>query len=436
MEARQVAKALRGGVQLPGGCTNKRDCELYCEDSNHFEECIDFAIRAGFIPPEEAEEARKISAALTSGLQTPGNCRGENECELYCGNPDHQEECFDFALAAGLISPEEAEMARKFIPLMERGEAPGGCRSERECDAYCRDDAHQDECFNFAVNAGFVTPEEAEIFRSTGGRGPGDCQGREECEAFCNNPNNGEICFEFAQEHGLVNEEEVRHIREGSSRIREELHNFPPEITECLTLKLGNNILDKIRSGEFTPGPEIGESMRQCFENFVPQGPPPGFEGDHPPEDFPFSEDREFPSNFPPDQERPRDFEENFPSDFQRPEHEDFPEGFIPPPDFQRPPPEDFRPPSDFERPADQFPSDEFFEATHDFIEPIQEFLPPTEDFTQPIQEFLPPTEEFQLFQEGTTPLPDTFQPSEPTSFVEQVLGLVLKAFGELLRGK
>ncbi|MCL5004421.1 MAG: YppG family protein [Patescibacteria group bacterium] len=277
-EAKKVAKALKEGAQLPGGCKRKSDCENYCDNPDHMEECLAFAEKAGFIPPEELAEAKKAAQAMKSGIKPPGNCRGKKQCDAYCSQAEHMEECFNFAVAAGFIPPEEAENARKIMPLMLKGEMPGGCRGKEQCEAYCADESHTEECANFAIKAGFMKPEEAEMFRKTGGKGPGDCKGKEQCEAFCNNPDNQKICFNFAKEYGLIPAEEIENMKQGMEKMKEGFDMAPPEVKSCLESSMGTEIMEKIRAGTLTPGPQIGEQMKNCFEQFMPK-PPEGAPG-------------------------------------------------------------------------------------------------------------------------------------------------------------
>ncbi|MEK7162679.1 MAG: hypothetical protein AAB696_00055 [Patescibacteria group bacterium] len=271
-EAKQVVKALREGAQLPGNCRNKKECEVYCNDPANINSCLDFAEKAGFIPPEELKEARQAAKAMASGIKPPGNCRGKKQCEIYCSELSHMEECFNFAEAAGFIPPEEIEQARKMMPLMIKGEMPGGCRSKEGCEAFCADESHSEECANFAIKAGFMKPEEAEMFRKTGGKGPGNCKGKEQCEAFCNDSTNQEICFGFAKEHGLIPEEDIQKMKEGSIRMKEGLSQAPPQVTDCIRQAVGTENFDKFQTGEFMPGQQIGNQVRNCFEQFTPKG--------------------------------------------------------------------------------------------------------------------------------------------------------------------
>ncbi len=270
-EAEKVAKALKEGAQLPGGCKNKKACEAYCDNPDNIEECIAFAEKAGFIPQDELRDAKKAMQAIKSGIKPPGNCRGKKQCENYCNNPDNMEECLAFAEAAGFIPPEEAEMARKMMPLMQAGKMPGGCRGKEKCEAYCLDESHGEECANFALEAGLMKQEEFEMFKKTGGKGPGDCRGKEQCETFCNNPENQEACFNFAKEHGLIPEEEIKNMKEGMNQVRKGFEMAPPEVSECLKSNIGEDILEKVKSGEMMPSQQIGEGMRKCFEQMRPQ---------------------------------------------------------------------------------------------------------------------------------------------------------------------
>ncbi|TSC75727.1 MAG: hypothetical protein G01um101430_221 [Parcubacteria group bacterium Gr01-1014_30] len=291
-EAKKIQAALARGAQLPGGCRNKQACEAYCTSSNHMEECIAFAESAGFIPPDELEEAKKVLAAIKRGV-TPPPCMGaggKEACEAYCRQSENFEVCISFAKEAGLMSDQELQDAEKMLTALRKGVKPPACQSEEECNVYCSQEEHIQECIVFAEAAGFMTPEEAEMARKTGGKGPGDCQGQQECEQFCQNPANQETCFDFAKEHGLLSDQDMRQMEEGLRMMREGLSNAPPEIASCLEGKLGPEVIEGIRTGSGTVAPHMGDVMRECFEQFMPSpeefGPRPGEEGSFPPEGF------------------------------------------------------------------------------------------------------------------------------------------------------
>ncbi len=194
-----IATLAAGGG--PGGCTSQISCEVYCSDANHLVECVTFAEDSGLMSGEELEEAKKVMAAVQAGATLPGGCTSKDACESFCQNPSNMEECLAFAEVAGFMSSEELEQARKILPLMQSGQTPGGCTSEKTCKAYCESGDHLEECLDFGVKTGFMTPEEADQIKASGagmmGGGPGGCKSEKECMAYCQNPANQEECKQF-----------------------------------------------------------------------------------------------------------------------------------------------------------------------------------------------------------------------------------------------
>lgn len=277
-DAQKIANALKAGAHLPGDCKNKRGCESYCNDMSHIHECVGFAEQSGILPPNELKEAKQVAAALAQGAQLPGNCREKKECDAYCSDGSHIDECFVFAEKAGFLSPQEIADAKKVIPLMKNGETPGRCKTKEECRSYCADTSHLDECASFGLKAGFLTQEEYAMYKKTGGRGPGGCTSKDECEAYCNNPANRQTCFSFAEDKGLIPPEKIQEMKQGMTRLKEGLTQAPPEAIDCLKQAIGTDNFEKIKNGTLTPGPEIGDQIKSCFEKFM-QGKMKGYEG-------------------------------------------------------------------------------------------------------------------------------------------------------------
>ncbi|MEK9180105.1 MAG: hypothetical protein AAB897_01700 [Patescibacteria group bacterium] len=281
--ARKFRDRLEAGG--PGGCRSPRECNTYCSNTEHIEECIAFAEKNG-VKDENVAEGRKVLSYIRSGGQMPGGCNSKESCEAYCSNFDHAEECFAFAEKAGLAITHGGEgnippgQFQKFLELAKKGETPGGCRSKNECESYCQNPDHFEECVSFGEKVGLIPPEQAALIRKTGGMGPGGCRGPRECEAYCNTPEHQEDCFKFAQEYGLVPEEELRHLKEGVASLRIGLEQAPEEVVACLKSSLGPNIITEIEAGTLVPGPAIGTKVHECFERFG-QGGIPGevFEG-------------------------------------------------------------------------------------------------------------------------------------------------------------
>jgi hypothetical protein len=287
-EAKKVQAAIARGVKPPP-CKNKEACDAYCSDPNNMEVCINFGKEAGFMSPQEQADADKMLAALRKGVKPPA-CQGKEACDAYCQSPDHMEECMNFALAAGLMKPEEQANAQGMLKALKQGVKPPACQGKEACDAYCQSPEHMDECINFSVAAGFMKPEEAAMAKKTGGKGPGGCRGKDECDAFCNQPANQQTCFDFGVANGMISPDQVKQIEQGKQQFQQTITQAPPEVTQCLKDTVGADKLAAFTSGSAMPPKDIGDQMRTCFEKFKgsPQGggpnqqctgdncPPPG----------------------------------------------------------------------------------------------------------------------------------------------------------------
>lgn len=429
-ELEMAKKFIAAGQEGPGGCTSKESCETYCNDASHIEECIDFGEENGLIPPDELEEAKKVRDALRKGAQLPGGCKNKKECNVYCAAPEHMEECIAFAEAAGFIPPEELADARKALEAIKKGVKPLPCRGKTECDAYCAEPGNFETCIAFAEAAGFVSSEEAAMARKTGGKGPGNCRGKEECEIFCQNQDNQETCLNFGKEHGLIPEEDLREMEEGKQKMKEGLLNAPPQVLECLTNAFGSEFIEKLKTGTAIPSRDMGDKMRDCFESMGPPGgmpPGEGMPGGGPPDGRMPPEGGVMPPGFggpggcktpeecrkyceanPEECNRPVPLQgqdrggemmkplegfrppEGFPPSGRSPEGGQSPEGFRPPERFQIP--EGFQPPTgEFQPPSGTFtppPSGEFMPPPT-MMTPPAEFVPPPSGETAPPQTLL-----------------------------------------------
>lgn len=265
-EIEMAKKFMAAGGEGPGGCRGKEECEAFCDNIDNIKECVAFAEEHNLMPPKELEEAKKVKAAIERGVKPPA-CGNKKRCDAYCGQPENMEECIIFAEAAGFIPPEELEDVKKVLAAIKKGIKPPACRGKEECDIYCSDDAHFNECIAFAEAAGFIPPEELDMIRKTGGKGPGGCRGKEQCEKFCEKEENMEICAQFALEHGLMKPEEMEMFKKtggkgpGECRGKEECEAFcknPDNQEECFDFANKNGFIDK----------EEMEKMRKEFGDF------------------------------------------------------------------------------------------------------------------------------------------------------------------------
>lgn len=270
-EAKKVQAAIKRGVKPPP-CANKKQCDVYCGEPDHMEECIIFGVEAGFIQGKELEDVQKMIAALKRGIKPPP-CRGKEACDEYCSNPVNIEICVNFAMEAGFISEQEKADSQKILMAFKRGVKPPSCRGKRECDIYCSQEEHFEECVNFAEAAGLAPAEEVAMARRTGGKGPGGCRGKKECEVFCNNPDNQETCFNFAKENGMIPEGDLKMMEIDKQQFAETIAQMPQGVVDCLMPLVGMEMFEKFKTGAAMPSRAIGNQIRVCFEKI---GPPSG----------------------------------------------------------------------------------------------------------------------------------------------------------------
>lgn len=202
-EDMRVAKNfIASGSEGPGNCTGKKECQTYCEDKNHIDECVSYAEEKGLMSSQDLQKAKKVQAAIKKGVKFP-SCNTKKECDAYCEDPGHMEECIAFAQEAGLLSNQELQNSQKVLTAVKQGVKPPACKGKDACDVYCAEASHADECVNFAVAAGLVTSDEAKIIKKTGGKGPGGCKNKSECDSYCSNDANRETCMNFVIEHNI-----------------------------------------------------------------------------------------------------------------------------------------------------------------------------------------------------------------------------------------
>ena len=252
-QAKKVLKLTKEGVNTPGSCKNEAECNIYCEDTAHLDECVKFGEQAGLLSPEEVKMIKK-----TGGVG-PGGCKGKKVCDAYCDDEAHLEECINFAEQNGLLSPQEKEMIKR-----TGGKGPGGCKSKETCDAYCRDEFHFDECIEFGHQNGMMSDEEYEMAKKMGPKmmkegGPGGCKGKEECDAFCGKPENFETCIEFGHQNGMMSDEEYEMAKKmgpekmmkggpGGCKGKEECEAFcnnPQNAEECVKFAVENGMMSQ-----------------------------------------------------------------------------------------------------------------------------------------------------------------------------------------------
>jgi len=313
-----LEKSERGG---PGGCKSGGECKSYCQSSEHEEECLSFAKNEGDISEEDVlllKKARQVEKRLREGgpekeginkekaeevLQTqggPGGCKSTEECGEYCMDMSHIKECMQFAVSNDLATPQMIEFMKRMVSMGSRG--PGGCKTRQECQDYCDDEEHSDECNEFAQKQGLISSEERqlmerqrEIYEKSDKNkftGPGGCATIQACDEYCSDISRVEECIDFAMKTGKLSRSVIQKMMGQSQEAREKFMEMERERAK---FKEGGGEMPGFDSGLMEkrgmPGFEGPPPGFEEGQNFGPDGgnmmgPPPGYEGFGPPEGF------------------------------------------------------------------------------------------------------------------------------------------------------
>ncbi|MBI4087521.1 MAG: LamG domain-containing protein [Candidatus Liptonbacteria bacterium] len=241
-----------------GNCNSQSECRSYCEDSDHFRECIDFVKKHYLASPEEIAKWEEFIDVVSGG--GPGGCKNEKQCIAYCEDAAHIVECTDFVAKHNLVSADELEEMQKIAKAVKAGaKLPGACRNKADCVAYCEDTAHAEACVEFAEKAGFISKADAEFVRKAGGKSPGDCargakspeEGKKACSAFCKKAENQNVCMDFAVQIGLLTADDAKELGGGGSI--EDFNACLPYIDKkslsCFET-LGKDLFEKLKAGD------------------------------------------------------------------------------------------------------------------------------------------------------------------------------------------
>lgn len=271
----------------PGQCAeNAKDpeasCKAYCDQQANMRECVAYGKDHGLLRGEELTKAEQIIKALDAGAKLPAGCTSRETCQATCEDPkdlDTAKQCFAFGEQAGLLPPGvDKARAEKTFELIAAGKAPfKSIKDFKQCDNPQSEDVLQ-KCISFATDNGLMSPEDAQIVKETGGKGPGGCMGKDQCEAYCEE--HGDECFQFAQAHNMIKPEDKARMEEGAQMLKQSLEKAPPEVKQCLSQQVGDDVLNQVMSGQKPPSPAIGNAMRGCFESVIGSRPPMDGEGD------------------------------------------------------------------------------------------------------------------------------------------------------------
>lgn len=188
------AEVRRLGITFPiaelGNCANVRECRDYCEQTEHHQTCTDFAKKHGL--HREDERAEQEEDELLEAARNELGCTSKSSCLALCEQPENHEKCRAFAERHGL-EHEDAEPDPEKQRILEKARTELGCESMESCRSICEQDKQR--CMDFARRHGLH--EEGDSPPPAGG--PGGCRTQEECDRYCRE--HEEECNRFKSEH-------------------------------------------------------------------------------------------------------------------------------------------------------------------------------------------------------------------------------------------
>lgn len=268
-----------------GNCRDQATCLHYCDQAENISPCLAFAEKNQLLSAADIALGKQVAKRIADGTM-PGQCKSRQECESFCnGNTENLGACLSLAEELGVLSPADLQQAKKVLQALQAGaKLPGACTNKQTCENYCADNNHLDECLSFAVTAGFISQQEAEMAKQVGGAGPGNCRGTEECQAYCADPAHQEECFEFAKNKGLIEPQAVEAMKAGQQQMTDNLQSVPAEMRGAVEQEVSQVKNKYIQEQRAPTATEIEQIKQDMMKKYMPQdiptgagGPPPGF---------------------------------------------------------------------------------------------------------------------------------------------------------------
>lgn len=233
MSAVVQAASITFPIASLGNCSSKHECKTYCDQPTNQQACIDFAKQNGLISRQEAEHEQKISQTLQQS-GGPGGCTSRQACMAYCNDVIHLQECTSFAKEHGMISQEQEQEASSFQQAVADGtQMPGGCTTLQQCQNYCLQSAHVNECISFGQKSGLIPQDKIEQLKKMvsliqSGQTPGGCKTGEECRQYCSQEDHADACAAFGQQIGALTSEQAKQLQ---FQMRQQFQGQP--IPQC-----------------------------------------------------------------------------------------------------------------------------------------------------------------------------------------------------------
>ena len=179
------------------GCEGQDSCQSHCAKRDNFDRCDKFAKDLGLtsggymVDPGDAGIRKRADEFL--------GCKLDKECKNFCDIAENKEKCSDFAREVGLGGG-------------IRQVGPGGCTSQETCQTFCQDPQNKDKCAGFIKTSSDTRGEPPFPYsgkeKPIGGQisdqnpGPGGCTSEKNCDAFCSDPKNEGECNKYQKESG------------------------------------------------------------------------------------------------------------------------------------------------------------------------------------------------------------------------------------------
>ncbi len=215
-EKKQQPRQIEFPIPELGNCGSIDECDAYCRTNSANSACQQYAemtdmeeyYEEDFGEKEEPEDVSEGTEGINFPIAELDNCGSMEECAMYCGQPDHREQCTAFAQAHGMSTPQQQEEEQK-------KSGPGGCSSPEECKEYCKNNPQDKECQQAKEQFCVQYPERCKMKEHEMQKdmdkikeGPGGCTSLEECKTYCEkHPDNAE-CKEMKPEPGNMEKKE------------------------------------------------------------------------------------------------------------------------------------------------------------------------------------------------------------------------------------
>ncbi len=229
-----------------GNCASREECEEYCNQPANRATCQAFAEEQGLARPrgsqpheEEQPRGEEPGMELEFPIEELGNCASIDECDAFCRRPENKDKCSEYAKKTDMQEYYEEDFGEESTEEDHQGGQPpgisfpiaqlGNCGSMEECDLYCQQPDHQEQCIAFARQHGLNAPEQSQR--------PDDKSGLEERKEYCKNHPDDEACRRSREEYCKNHPEDCKKIAgPGGCTSKEECQRYcqqNPNDAEC-----------------------------------------------------------------------------------------------------------------------------------------------------------------------------------------------------------